>query len=85
MKSIIMGCYLASVSLGNAFTTGVNIFIQNDDGTLKLEGASYYWFFTGLIALTAVFFLFVIAFYKPRTYVQEELLDQEWPDSPVRE
>ena len=85
MKSIIMGCYLASVSLGNAFTTGVNIFIQNDDGTLKLDGASYYWFFTALIAVTAVLFLFVLAFYKPRTYVQEELLDQEWPDAPVRE
>ena len=72
MKSIIMGCFFFSVTLGNLFTAGVNYFIQNEDGTLMLEGADYYWFFTIAIAVTAVLFLFVLKFYVPKTYVQEE-------------
>ena len=72
MKSIIMGCFLASVTLGNLFTAGVNYFIQNDDGTVALDGADYYWFFTIAISITAVLFLFVLKFYVPKTYIQEE-------------
>jgi POT family proton-dependent oligopeptide transporter len=73
MKSIVMGCFLASVTLGNLFTAGVNIVIQNDDGTVSLSGANYYWFFTAAIAITAVLFLFVLKFYVPKTHVQDEL------------
>ena len=38
MKSLIMGFFMLSVSLGNIFTAAVNAFIQNPDGTSKLEG-----------------------------------------------
>ncbi|MCH7602821.1 MAG: MFS transporter [Planctomycetes bacterium] len=72
MKSFIMGVYFLGISLGNLFTAGVNYFIQNEDGSVKLEGADYYWFFTGLMALTAVIFVFVAMFYKGQTYVQSE-------------
>lgn len=72
MKSFIMGLFLASVSLGNLFTALVNLFIQNDDGTSKLAGADYYWFFTKCIAVTAFLFLFVAYFYKEKTYIHEE-------------
>ena len=72
MKSIVMGCFLASVTLGNLFTAGVNIVIQNDDGTVTLSGANYYWFFTATIAVTAVLFLLVLKFYIPKEYVQDE-------------
>ena len=71
MKSIVMGCFLASVTLGNLFTAGVNIVIQNDDGTVMLSGANYYWFFTTAIAVTAVLFLLVLKFYIPKAYVQD--------------
>ena len=72
MKSFIMGVYFLGISLGNLFTAGVNYFIQNEDGSVKLEGADYYWFFTGLMALTAVIFVFMAMFYKGQTYVQGE-------------
>lgn len=75
MKSFIMAMYLLSVSLGNLFTAGVNYFIQNDDGTSKLAGASYFWFFAALMLGTALLFMVYSLFYKEKTYVQEEVPD----------
>lgn len=72
IKSIVMSIYMLSVSLGNLITAGVNLFIQNADGTSKLPGASYYWFFTALMAVAAVAFIGVAKFYKGRTYIQDE-------------
>ena len=72
MKSLIMGFFMLSVSLGNIFTAGVNVFIQNSDGTSKLAGASYFYFFSGLMFATAVLFILVTIFYKPKEYLQEE-------------
>jgi POT family proton-dependent oligopeptide transporter len=57
MKSFVMAFYFLSVAVGNLFTGAVNFFIQNDDGTSKLAGASYFWFFTILMLITAVLFL----------------------------
>ena len=56
MKSVVMAIWLLSNSLGNAVTATVNTFIQNADRTSKLPGASYYWFFTGLMLAGAVGF-----------------------------
>ncbi len=64
--------YLASISLGNLFTMVVNFFIKNPDGTLKLAGASYFWFFVKIMVVTAVLFIFVARFYRGRTYIQDE-------------
>ena len=64
MKSFVMAFYFLSVSIGNLFTSAVNFFIQNEDGTSKLAGANYFWFFTGLMLVTAVLFLFVSNRYK---------------------
>ena len=41
-------------------------------GQTKLEGASYFWFFTWLMLGAACCFVLVAKFYKPRTYLQEE-------------
>jgi POT family proton-dependent oligopeptide transporter len=70
MKSLIMAVYYFSISLGNQFTAQVNKFIQNPDGTNKLEGPSYYWFFAGLIAVAAVGYIFVARAYREKRYVQ---------------
>ena len=70
MKSFIMALFMLSVSLGNIFTSVVNFFIQNEDGTVMLEGAEYYWFFTILMAVTAVIFAAVTPFIKDRTILQ---------------
>ena len=72
MKSFVMALYLLSISLGNVFTAGVNRFIQRDDGTLMLEGPSYYWFFTAVMAVTAAVFLPIALRYRERTYIHQE-------------
>jgi len=72
MKSLVMGAFLMSVSIGNLFTAAVNFFIQNPDGTSKLDGASYYIFFAVAMAVTAVLFVPVAIWYKERTHIQDE-------------
>lgn len=72
MKSFIMAFFMMSVAIGNLFTSGVNFFILNDDGSSKLEGADYYWFFTLIMFATAVLFMFVARLYKEKTYIQIE-------------
>ena len=72
MKSFIMAVFLLSISLGNVFTATVNKFIQNKDGTSKLPGASYFWFFAGVMLATAVLFIPVAARYKVKDYIQDE-------------
>ncbi len=72
MKSLVMGFFLLSVSLGNVFVSAVNFFIQNDDGTSKLAGADYYLFFAAAMAITSVLFIPVAIWYKEKTYIQDE-------------
>lgn len=72
MKSIIMAFYMMSVAVGNTFVAGVNFFIQNPDGSSKLEGADYYLFFAGCMLATAIVFVPVALRYKQQTYIQGE-------------
>ena len=72
MKSFIMAFYFMSVAIGNLFTSAVNFFIENADGSSKLAGASYFWFFTALMLVTAMLFLVVIRHYDEKTYFQDE-------------
>jgi POT family proton-dependent oligopeptide transporter len=77
MKSLVMCTYLLAISLGNVFTAGVNFFIQNPDGTVKLQGASYFMFFTYVMLGTGVLFTIVMPFYKGRTFLQDQAEDVE--------
>src|SRR5258708_36722947 len=54
MKSLVMCTYLGAVSLGNMFTAAVNFFIQHPDKTVKLQGASYFYFFVFVMLGTAL-------------------------------
>ncbi len=72
MKSFISSLNLLSISLGNLFVSLVNKFIQNPDGTVKLKGPNYYWFFTILLLATGIVFCFVVQFYRGKTYIQDE-------------
>jgi POT family proton-dependent oligopeptide transporter len=72
LKSLIMCTYLLAVSLGNQFTAVVNFAIQNRDGTVKLQGSSYFMFFVWVMLGTAVLFAIVTPFYKGRTYLQDQ-------------
>ncbi|MHC4664506.1 MAG: POT family MFS transporter [Planctomycetota bacterium] len=73
MKSFIQAVFLLSVSVGNAFTSMVNAFIQNEDGSSKLPGSSYFWFFVILMTITAIVFIFVASRYREKTYIQDEV------------
>ncbi len=71
MKSFVMAFFLVSVSFGNLFTSAVNYFIQNPDGSNKLPGAQYYIFFASLMLITSVLFIPIAMWYKEKTYIQE--------------
>lgn len=70
MKSFVMGLWLLSVSLGNLIAGLVNSFIARGDGTYILEGADYFWFFTGLMFITSIVFVFIAKRYKEESYIQ---------------
>jgi POT family proton-dependent oligopeptide transporter len=68
MKSFVMAFYLLSIATGNLFTSAVNFFIQNPDGTSKLQGASYFWFFTILMLITTILFLWTSSHFRKYNY-----------------
>ena len=72
MKSMIQSIQLLAISLGNMFAAVVNDVIKNEDGTSKLPGASYYWFFLIAMLVTTVLFIPMARWYKPREYIQDE-------------
>ena len=72
MKSFLMAVFFLSITLGNTFTAIVNVFIRNEDGSSKLEGASYFWFFAMMMFITAVLFIFVAVRYREKSYIQDE-------------
>lgn len=72
MKSFVMALYFLSVAAGNLLTSAVNFLIQNADGSSKLAGADYFWFFTGLMLVNAVLFLFSSRYYTEQSYWQDE-------------
>lgn len=73
MKSFVMAFYFMSVAIGNLFTSAVNFLIENEQGESLLTGARYFWFFTGLMLITAIIFLFVIRNYREVSYIQDEM------------
>ena len=83
MKSFIMSLYLTSVSLGNAFTSVVNFYIENPDGSSKLAGADYYMFFVKAMFVAGVAFIFVALKYREKTYIHAEAGEAP-PDGPVK-
>jgi POT family proton-dependent oligopeptide transporter len=72
LKSLVMCTYLGAISLGNVFTAAVNFIIQNPDGSSKLAGASYFYFFVGAMLVTAIIYVLVSPFYRGKTYTQDE-------------
>ena len=72
MKSLVMSFFYLSISMGNLFTAAVNQFIQNPDGTSKLEGAMYHLFFAGFMGVAALLFTIYIYYYREEYIVQDE-------------
>ena len=72
MKSFVMAFYFLSIAMGNLFTSAVNFFIQNADGTSKLEGASYFWFFTLIMLITTVLFVWASSHFEENNYFTDD-------------
>ncbi len=72
VKSLVMSLYLLAISLGNFFSAGVNHFIQKADGSTKLPGASYYWFFAVAMLVTLAVYIPVAMRFPVKEYIQDE-------------
>ncbi len=72
MKSAVMALWLFTVSAGNLFTAEVNHFIQNADGTLKMNDQQYFLFFAGIMFIAAAVFVVFAMFYRGKTYLQSQ-------------
>lgn len=75
MKSFIMGVFFLGVALGNYLTMGVNAVLdalKDEQGNPPLDGAGYYWFFSGLMLVTTVAYIIWSKTYTGREYIQGE-------------
>ncbi len=70
LKSLVMCTYLGAVSLGNFFTARINFLIQRQ--VIHLEGARYFFFFTAVMVITGLLFVFFARYYRGRTHIQDE-------------
>tara|TARA_B100001250_G_scaffold20814_1_gene17635 strand:- start:1502 stop:2824 length:1323 start_codon:yes stop_codon:yes gene_type:complete len=69
MKSLIMGFFLLSVSIGNIFTVWINSFMIANNINYS---QSYFNFYAFLMLVTALLFLLVVKFYRPNYYIHSE-------------
>jgi len=72
MKAFVMSFYMGAVALGNLFTSAVNFFLENPDGSSRLAGAAYFWLFAGLMLATALGFVWHSRSYREQAVLQEE-------------
>lgn len=72
MKSLVMSLYMLSIALGNLFTGGVNFLIENFDKSGVLSGDNYFWFFTGMMLITALAFLWLNSHYFQNNAVADD-------------
>ncbi len=74
MKSLVMGLYLLSVSLGNSFAAGVNYVIETVKaaGGHWLEGPTYWWFFVAAMTAVAAIFSAIAFRFPEKTYLQDD-------------
>jgi POT family proton-dependent oligopeptide transporter len=70
MKSFIMSLYLAaSIGVGNLLTFIINTLIKDSK---LFKGPNYYWTFIVFMFVASVVFAVFAAFYKGKTYMQDE-------------
>lgn len=69
MKSTIMACYLLSVTFGNVLVSVIQNNIKSGGFFAQFEGASFFWLFTGICAVTSVLFMVVSPHIKEDKYI----------------
>jgi POT family proton-dependent oligopeptide transporter len=84
MKSLLMAMWLLSVALGNQIPSIISFLIPKLKAMgWNLEGANYFRFFTLLILVTSVIYIFVSRHYKEKTYLQSQLTEDEIATEPI--
>jgi POT family proton-dependent oligopeptide transporter len=71
MKSFVMALFFCPFALGNLFTAAVNE-LNEHNGRLVFSYVDYYVFYTGLMLVASVLFIFVARKFKSQTFIQEE-------------
>lgn len=71
MKSLVMGLFLLSISLGNAVTALINALISDENGKSVFTGVEYYLAFAAMMFVVAIVFIFVAKAYREKRYIQE--------------
>ena len=72
MKSTMTAIFYLTVTVGNLFVSLVNNSIASGGFFAQLEGASYFWFFCGLMAAFAVLFMLLSGRMKEKSYLVSE-------------
>lgn len=67
MKSFVMGLWLLSVALGNFITAQVSSHLQD---YIPIGTPTFFWFFAGLMFVTACAFILIASRYKAESYIQ---------------
>lgn len=67
MKSFVMGLWLLSVALGNFITAQVTSRLET---IIVIGTPTYFWFFAGLMFVTALVFMLIASRYKEESYIQ---------------
>jgi POT family proton-dependent oligopeptide transporter len=84
MKSLLMAMWLLSISLGNQIPSIISFLIPKLKSMgMNLEGANYFRFFTLLMLVTSVIYVFVSRHYRERTYLQSQLTEDERITEPI--
>ena len=71
MKSLVMGFFLLTVSFGNFLTSQVKFLLIQEDGTSIMNEIQEFCFWTVLIVVTAIAFIFVSRSYKIVEHLHE--------------
>lgn len=72
MKSTMSAFWFLTVAIGNLFVSMVNGSISDGGFFAQLEGATYFWFFVGLMGAFVVLFILVSGRIKERSYLVSE-------------
>jgi POT family proton-dependent oligopeptide transporter len=72
MKSTMSAIWFLTVAVGNIFVSMINSSISNQGFFAQLEGATYFWFFVGLMMAFFVVFMLVSGSIKERSFIVNE-------------
>src|SRR3954452_17751600 len=78
MKSLLMSMWLLSIALGNQLPSVISFLIPKLKSMgMNLEGANYFRFFTLLMFVASVIYIYVSRHYKERTYLQSQGVSED--------